>query len=49
VQALLDAAAARAAQGPLPLMAPRLQLDEQRRIRGILLPGQAGFHALPAG
>lgn len=49
VQALLDAAAARAAVGPLPLMAPRLQLDEQRRIRGILLPGQPGFDELPAG
>jgi 8-oxo-dGTP pyrophosphatase MutT (NUDIX family) len=49
VQALLDAAAARAAAGPLPLMAPRLQLDAQRRIRGILLPGQPGFDELPAG
>lgn len=47
VAALLDAAASR--RDPLPLVSPRLQLDAERRIRGILLPGQPGFDALPAG
>lgn len=47
VAALLDAASSR--RDPLPLISPRLQLDAERRIRDILLPGQPGFDELPAG
>ena len=39
-QALLDHAAARAAITPVQ---PRLQLDEQGHIQGVLLPGQPGY------
>lgn len=40
VQAVLQHAAA---LPPLPVVQPRLKLDEQGRIRGVLLPGQPGF------
>lgn len=42
VRALLDHAAARSATPPVQ---PRLQLDEQGHIRGVLLPGQPGYDA----
>lgn len=40
VQALLDHAAS---QARLPPLHPRLRLDAQRHILGVLLPGQAGY------
>lgn len=47
VQALLDHAAAGA---PVPTVLPRLQLDAQGLILGVLLPGQPGYDAaVPAG
>ena len=40
VQALLDHAAS---QASLPPLHPRLRLDAERRILGVLLPGQPGY------
>lgn len=42
VQAVLQHAAR---LPPLPVVQPRLQLDEQGRIQGVLMPGQPGFDA----
>lgn len=35
-----------AAQGSLPPLHPRIRLDDQQRIVGVLLPGEAGYEAL---
>lgn len=40
VQALLDHAAA---AGPLPVVQPRLRVNDQGHIVGVVLPGQAGY------
>jgi hypothetical protein len=43
VQALLDHAAG---QRALPALHPRLRLGEDRRVRGVALPGDDGYEQL---